>query len=319
MNKRVSLIIAMESASVHDLAVPLSSINNQLGVDFREIEVLLIDNGRYQLEDLEPLRVFNHLTFRYIKPAKIWSWANAFQQGVMLATGKYVAFLGPNFQFNAVDVLQQVLQTITAHPEAQLISGLLMRQEMNDDRSYAYKVESANHLLSGRFINRNLLMQSQIKFEDFGVYTEQYVGQQIEAVAQAPRKLESVVAVQFMGRALPETVLPPQPETLQLEWVRMMTRFLTRLRNLAPDQYVPTLAKTIVRFYSQAGGDAAMTAQMAELTAVHAEKWPQIMAFVDDLRVSDLNPAAPWNAAPSRFNAYLQRISPLTAHVSVNA
>ncbi|MFD1394081.1 hypothetical protein ACFQ3L_10935 [Lacticaseibacillus jixianensis] len=319
MSKTLSLIIAVESADVHDLAVPLSSINNQLGVDFRQIEVLLIDNGRYQLDDLEPLRVFNHLTFRYIKPAQIWPWPVAFQQGLMLATGRFVAFLGPNMQFNSIDVLQQVFATMAAHPETQMISGLLMRQQMKLDRTFNYQVETASHLLAGRFVDRALVMQNRIQFEDFGPYTEPFVGRLVEAVAKSPQQLDHAVTVQFLGRTVSDAVLPPLPATLQLDWVRMMTRYLFKLRTLAPDQYLKTLAQTIVRFYSQAGREPAMTAQMAELASENAAEWPQILAFVDRLRATDTTATAPWNAEPSRFAAYLQRVSPLTARVSAPA
>lgn len=316
VSKTLSLIIAMESATVQDLAVPLSSVNNQLGVDFRQIEVLLIDNGRYQLEDLEPLRVFNRLKFRYIKPAKIWNWPTAFEQGLMLATGDFVAFMGPNMQFNSVDVLQQVFAEIAAQPKAQLFSGLLLREDMQPDRSFTYEVEATTHLLRGRFINRALMMQSGITFEDFGAYTEPFVGQLVEAVAKEPQQLDKAVSVQFLGRTVSDAVLPPAPAKLQLDWVRMMARYLHLLQKLAPERYVQTLAKTIVRFYSQAGQDAAMTAQMAELTAQNAPQWPQVLAFVNNLQNADHTSTAPWNVEPSRFQAYLQRVSPLKAEVS---
>ncbi|MFD1440773.1 glycosyltransferase family A protein [Lacticaseibacillus hegangensis] len=317
MNKWLSIVIAVESADAHDLAVPLSSINNQLGVDFRQIEVLLIDNGRYQLEDLEPLRVFNHLKFRYIKPAKIWPWAMAFQQGLMLSTGKYVTFMGPNMQFNSVDILQQVFSKLSAQPESQLVSGLLLRQQMKSDRTYRYQVEPTAHLLSGRFVSRALIMQDQITFEDFGAYTEMYVGQLIEAVAQHTQTLESAITVQFLGRTVSDAVLAPMPDKVQLEWVTMMSSYLLRLRTLAPDRYRETLAKTVIRFYSQAGHDPAMTAQMAELTAQNATMWPDILAFVERVRTTDRTPTAPWNADASGFSAYLQRVSPLSARVSI--
>ncbi|WP_390409525.1 glycosyltransferase family A protein [Lacticaseibacillus jixiensis] len=313
MSKTLSLIIAMQSATVQDLAVPLSSINNQLGVDFRQVEVLLIDNGRYQLEDLEPLRVFDRLKFRYIKPAKIWSWQTAFEQGLMLATGQYVAFLGPNMQFNSVDVLQQLFAAVKAHPEAQLISGLLLNETMQPDRKFTYEVTATTHLLRGRFIARTVMLQNQIHFEDFGAYTELFVGQLIDAVAKQPQQLGAAMSVQFLGRTVPDAVLAPQPEHLQLDWVRMMTRYLVLLQKIAPDQYVKTLAKTIVRFYSQAGGDAAMTAQMAELTAQNAQQWPQVLAYIDELEAADSSPAAPWHAEAGRFAAYMQRVTPRVA------
>lgn len=313
MNKALSLIIAVESADVEDLVVPLSSINNQLGVDFRQVEVLLIDNGRYQLDDLEPLRVFNHLKFRYIKPAKIWSWPTAFEQGILLATGAYVAFMGPNMQFNSIDVLQQFFATISAHPETQVVSGLLMRQQMDPNRTVSYRVEDTSHFLGGRFVSRALMMQNRIKFEDFGAYTESLAAQLIDAVARSDKHLDSAVTVQFLGRTVSDAVLHPVPKDLQLDWVRMMSRYLSRLRSLAPERYTQALAKTIVRFYSQAHNDPALIAQMAELTAQNAAEWPQVLAFVNQQRTLDQTPAAPWNAEPSAFANYLQRVSPLRA------
>ncbi|WP_156314333.1 hypothetical protein [Lacticaseibacillus camelliae] len=133
----------------------------------------------------------------------------------------------------------------------------MMHQEMNPDRSFSYRVESASHFLGGRFINRALMMQSQIKFEDFGAYTETLVAQLIDAVAQSALSLDSAVTVQFLGRTVSDVVLHPAPEKLQLDWIRMMTRYLFRLRTLAPEHYIQALATTIVRFYSQAGHDSA--------------------------------------------------------------
>lgn len=56
-----------------------------------------------------------------------------------------------------------------------------------------------------------------------------------------------------------------------------------------------------------------MVAQMAELTAQNAPEWPQVLAFVNKQRDQDQAPAAPWNAEPSAFSNYLQRVSPLRA------
>ncbi|WP_179395647.1 glycosyltransferase family A protein [Lacticaseibacillus absianus] len=315
MDKLISIIIAADSATAADLSIPLSSLNNQLGIDFRQVEVILIDNGRYQLDDLEPLRLFNHLKFRYIKPARIWSWPAALQQGLMIATGQFVMFMGPNMQLNQIDVLQRFFTVARAHPEAQLLAGTLLTQQMAPTREVTYQVDETTRLLRGRWFNRALLMQAQIAFEPFGDYTEELVARLAEAAATGHIQPVDVIAcAQFLGRTVSEAVLAPVARAVTPEWVRMMDRYFTQLKAIAPATYAKALAQSIIRFYTQLAQAKptdrdAMLALMANLVAHHGARWDEIQVHIDEARLADQAPRAPWNSEPARFDAYLARIA----------
>ncbi|WP_125705945.1 glycosyltransferase [Lacticaseibacillus daqingensis] len=319
MDKLLSIIVAADSATAEDLSIPLSSINNQLGIDFRQVEVILIDNGRYQLDSLEPLRLFNHLKFRYIKPAQIWAWEVALQQGLTMATGKFVLFMGPNMQLNQVDVLQRFFVAAQDNSAAQIIGGLLLTQQMTTTREVTYQVGSTTRRLCGRMLNRALLMRAQIAFEAYGDYTEELVARLAEAVAGTHQHEEPGIAcAQFLGRTVSEAVMAPSPTVLTPDWVRMMTRYFERLKALTPEQYPTTLGRCVVRFYTQLqavpGADReAMLALMADLVRQNAAQWAHVAAFIDELRVSDRSMEAPWNHAPKQFDAYLARLQAVVA------
>ncbi|MCO6184477.1 glycosyltransferase [Leuconostoc fallax] len=47
MRKLVSIIIPYYNENESQLAIALSSINNQIGVDFNDVEVILVGDGGY--------------------------------------------------------------------------------------------------------------------------------------------------------------------------------------------------------------------------------------------------------------------------------
>ena len=163
MAKRLSIIIAVNDAREDDLAIPLSSINNQLGIDFRDVEVILVDNGQYRLRDINQFRLFKNLDIHYECPDTVLSWEEAFERGVQCSSAEYVMFMGPNGLLNQTSVVQSFSATADQNPNAEVLTGLVLEQNMTRDRANQFKVGSNFLTVRGRWFKRAFLNQCGLR------------------------------------------------------------------------------------------------------------------------------------------------------------
>lgn len=173
MSKTLSIIIAVNDAQERDLSIPLSSINNQLGFDFRSLQLLLIDHGQFHLDDTRVFDLFGNLRIDYVETDTVQSWEAAFNTGLAKATGDYVMFMGPDGQLNETSVLQTFMTMADQHPDAEILSGLVLDQDMTKTRTAEYRIGRDLKTTRGRMISRRFIEKSQLRWVEMGAYSDE--------------------------------------------------------------------------------------------------------------------------------------------------
>ena len=110
MDKTISIIVPYYKESTEMLFPLLSSINNQLGIDFNKIEVLLVNDGANNRLPEEFLGMFNNLDIRTCCLMENRGPGVARQCGIEEAQGEYVMFCDADDVLHNVAVLARVSQ-----------------------------------------------------------------------------------------------------------------------------------------------------------------------------------------------------------------
>lgn len=313
MEKLLSIIIAVNNAQESDLSIPLSSINNQIGVDLNQVEVIVVDNGSYKLQQPDTLKIFSKLDLQYINLQRLLQWEDAFQAGVEAAKGKYVMFMGVDSQLNQSGILQTFFYHATQHPEADVLSGLVMVERINADLHQDYQVGRDQLTVRARWLRREFLRSYDIKFSaQFRPYAEEYVCRLIKQLANLDVQIEEVSTAKFSARNLDPTVLGKPAAGVTPQWLTMMSSYFQRLQVLHQQTYVTEFARFVVRFYTQLKRTAVADREtllplMKTIVSKNSLAWPATMQYVAQLTSTDHNPEAPWNSERHAFDQYLNQ------------
>lgn len=315
MQKLISVIVTVDNAQESDLSIPLSSLNNQIGFDFSQLEVILVDNGAYKLRDASVFNLFANLTLKYLKVDQVMTTASAFQHGIDAATGDYVMLMSPNSQLNQSSIFQSFAVRAQEHRDADLISGLLMEQSINEQLQEQYKVGRNDQSIYARWFRRDFLAQNKIQFrDDFGGYANEYVCRLANQLATEDVHIEEVGYVKFTNRQLAGVQNTDTTGVISADWLKMMGTYFLKLQDTNQDLYMNEFARFIVRFYTQLKQIPAMQrTEISELVKPLAGKnaiaWSYTQQFVAQVKQQDQSPQAPWNAEPTQFDAYLDGIT----------
>jgi len=313
MTKRISIIIVVNSAREDDLVIPLSSINNQLGIDFRDVEVILVDNGQYRLRDVEQFQLFKNLNIRYENPDTVLSWEEAFEHGVQCATGEYVMFMGPSGLLNQTSVIQSFSSTADQNPNAEVLTGLILEQDIAKDRTTQFKVGNNYLTACGRWFSRTFLNQYGLHWRAVGKYSDDLYSRLVNTVATNDVNVNEISYARFMSRDIRSDVLAPVSQIASTERITMLRQFLETIKRIDPQAYSDEFAKICVRYYTRrkeiANSDRALVDQSFYLLVVqNASAWPNVQLFVNHIKLNDQSVNAPWVKEQQLFDQYIQSL-----------
>ncbi len=122
--KKVSIIIPFYMQTEQELAIPLASINNQVGVDFSKIDVHLVNDAGSPI-DLSKFEIFANLDLHYHVLEENSGPGVARQYGIDHSSGEYVMFI------DADDALFQagtLLDFFTSAEQHDIISSTYVAQ-----------------------------------------------------------------------------------------------------------------------------------------------------------------------------------------------
>ncbi|WP_179394246.1 glycosyltransferase family 2 protein [Lacticaseibacillus absianus] len=307
----ISIICVVNDAQEETLAIPLSSINNQMGFEFDQLEVVLIDNGRYRLSDPGQFKLFSNLNIRYVDAEEVLAWEAAFNRGIDLSDGQYLLFMGPDGMLNQTSVLQSLTTAITAHPKAELLSGLVLAQDITRKRETVYKVGQDLTTMRGTCVKRDLLARTKQRWAVMPPYSDELFSRVLTQLAGERATVDEIFYSRFTHRNVSPEVMAPATPDLSPDWLRMIGAYLHQLQAYDQDVYDNAVARVFIRFYTQMAGiptsrRQALLDELQQLLAQHRAAWPQVLRVIDQVKQRDKSPRAPWNKWPKQFAGYVQ-------------
>lgn len=162
--KFLSIIIPRYKETERDLFPLLSSINNQLGVDFSSIEVIICTDGGGGKElDSDYLNLFENLEFRQVRLSENGGPGIARQAGIDNAKGQYLMFCDADDILHSVGVLGALMQK--AEQDApDIIRTNWLEEIRNPDGSCVYLTHSGeNTWMFGKVIRKQYLIRNGVR------------------------------------------------------------------------------------------------------------------------------------------------------------
>lgn len=166
MRKFLSIIIPRYKETEKEMFPLLSSINGQVGIDFSDIEVIIVTDGTESPElDKNFLGLFE-FPVRQVCLEKNSGPGMARQKGLDHAAGEYVMFCDADDTIHNVGVLKALMQEaeLTA---ADMLSSSWLEEILDENGRYIYlEHPQENTWLHGKLLRRQFLIQNGIRFHD---------------------------------------------------------------------------------------------------------------------------------------------------------
>lgn len=162
-NILLSFIVPSYKETENDIFPLLTTINNQIGINLKEIEVIIVRDGTNFLN----LKQFSYLNIN-IKQIKLKENAGpgvARQAGMIKAHGKYIMFCDASDMLHNVMIIEHMLNIIEEKNLDILKSHWLEEVYDYDAKRIIYiEHEEENTWLHGKMFKRQFLMDNNINF-----------------------------------------------------------------------------------------------------------------------------------------------------------
>lgn len=142
--KLVSIIIPFHDEDRDQLEIVLSSINIQIGIDFNQIEVILISDGGTELDEEDMFPELKNLNIQYYRYQESKGAGFARQVGMEMANGKYYMFIDADDELHFVGALLEYFNVIKYHGDHQVIIGKYLEQSHNASGEKRYYTHQNN-------------------------------------------------------------------------------------------------------------------------------------------------------------------------------
>lgn len=166
--KLVSIIIPFHSESRDQLEIVLSSINIQIGVDFNQIEVILVSDGGTELDEGNLFPELKNLDIQYYRYQESKGAGFARQVGMEMASGRYYMFIDADDELHFVGALLEYFNVIKYHGDHQIIIGKYLEQSHNTDGEKRYFTHQNNDWKSvmAKWFNAGYINMVGIQWKD---------------------------------------------------------------------------------------------------------------------------------------------------------
>ena len=171
---KLSIIITQYNETERLLFPLLSSIDNQLGVNFNEIEILILNDCSSTILSDSFLNSFVNINPIYIQLKENIGVGLSRNEGMVYAKGEYIMFCDADDMFYMAGSLGLFFNEIdTKHPDICTSSWL---EEQKIDEKYVYvqhKIEST--WIHGKIYRKQYLIDNEIRFHSkFRVHEDTY-------------------------------------------------------------------------------------------------------------------------------------------------
>lgn len=165
--KKIAIIIPFYGQTVQDLAIPLGSINNQIDVDFSQIEIQLINDGGIPVKSDE-LKIFANLDIKSHDLPENVGAGMARQYGIEQTSATYVTFVDSDDMLASPFSLRDFFGILKQSGNHQIITSKFWEQKKtvkSQDSQWILHENTEQNFMVAKWFNRQFLQKYDIKFQ----------------------------------------------------------------------------------------------------------------------------------------------------------
>lgn len=310
----VSIIIPFHNEDEYTLAIALSSINAQIGVDFNQIEVILIGDGGKQLPSDDVFSLFHNLTITYRYFENGGGAGVARQRGMEIAKGRYYMFVDADDEFYYDGALSEFFNAVKGG-DHEVIVAKYIEQGRNADGSYFYlhndPIWSAAY---AKWFNRDYVERMGLHWlDDVRIFEDVYFCSLAVELSNDVVWLDSFVYSWLYNEK--STVRDPKIKFNDRldQWAKMNKYYLRKIRLKAPDKLLYDFGNSITTLYywekkNPNFDKVALENEQKLMLQENADLWAGAQAIIRRRLADHHQPGADYeNYDISDFDDYLNR------------
>lgn len=227
-----------------DLAVPLASINGQIGVNFSEIDVHLVNDGGQSIQS-EKFDIFSHLNLHYHELKENVGPGMARQYGIDQSKGEYIMFVDADDELHYAGALLDFFNVFKIPETYDVIIGRYLEQYIyQPDGTFRYRTHPSmdKKAVYAKAFRRVHLENIDLKFHpDLRIFEDNYFVGLACMLAQNLYDLNSVV---YSWLYNPNSIVRSDKEFFShqtLAVVKSMHPYLEKLANYRPEFLMSTV------------------------------------------------------------------------------
>lgn len=294
VEKLVSIIIPFYRVSQQRLDTVLTSINNQIGIDFQRVEVILVNDGGPQMT--LPVAPVLQFTVRMIQRADNQGAGVARQAGMDVATGRYYMFVDADDQLQNVNALETFFRAVQFHGDRDILISKYLEQLVDDERGGYRYVVHRNHNWTApvaKWFNRAFIDEVGLRWrDDLRVFEDTYFVGLACDLAEHIYYMDDVTYV-WLHNAQSTVRQNDGAFTSQLHvWARMNHAYLDMIAMQLPARLLATFGDYVADSYLRtqkyvAADPAAFEREHQQLMVAYEDLWPQVKTQLKHL-VTDI-------------------------------
>lgn len=298
--KLVSIIIPFYHETVDQLRTVLGSINNQVGIEMDQVEVILVSDGGPTVAIEQE---FPHIryTLRLIHHDENRGAGVARQAGMDVAQGQYYMFVDADDQLQNVNALETFFRTVRLQGDRDVFISKYLEQMVDEDHGgYRYSVHRNDNWTApvAKWFNRDYINEIGLRWrDDLRVFEDTYfVGLACELATQIYH-IEEVTYVWLFNEH--STVRQHDQSFLnQLDmWAHMNHAYLDMIAMQWPAQLLDSFSDYVADIYLrqqryEARDQAAFEEEHRSLMLAYANLWPIVKPRLRQLinEITDTSP-----------------------------
>ncbi|GAB2024241.1 glycosyltransferase family A protein [Lactovum odontotermitis] len=163
--KKLSIVIPFKGQTESDLARVLGSINGQIGIDFNQLDVHLVNDGGPAI-NYSKFKILSNLTLYYHQLPENVGPGLARQYGIDHSEGEYLMFIDSDDELHYAGALLDFFNVLKGSGDHQVIIGRFLEQKMGEDGVFRYFSSNVYNwgALHGKFFNRSYLQSLDLRF-----------------------------------------------------------------------------------------------------------------------------------------------------------
>jgi glycosyltransferase involved in cell wall biosynthesis len=198
--KTLSVVVPYFKETPAKVMPLLSSLDGQVGIDFKKTEVLLVNDGTNNIFDTAFLSMFRNLDIRTVLLRENGGPGVARQAGLDEAKGEYVMFCDADDRLHSVGVLGAVFEAVSLHAP-DIVTGPWLEELAFEDGSYKYVTHQDEATwMHGKALRRRFVAESGVRFrDDLRVHEDSYFLGVLYALTDKIAKLPCLTYVWIYG------------------------------------------------------------------------------------------------------------------------
>ncbi|RRG10045.1 MAG: glycosyltransferase family 2 protein [Lactobacillus sp.] len=247
MTKLVSIIVPFRDEDERQLEMILSNINNQIGIDFSRIEVVLVSDGGMELDESGLNDAFENLNIRFYYYAESKGLSMARSVGMDLAVGQYVMFMDPSDQLYFVGALLEFFNAIKYHGDHQIIGGKYLEQlKFKDEFRYITHENDDNEAVMGKWFNVEYLENLGLDWlEKLSAFEDAYFVRTACELADDRYSIDSLIYMQLWSGQM----LGQQNNSMLDQWAYAQRHVLEKIAAYKPQNLIDDLKQYMSDLY----------------------------------------------------------------------